>query len=464
MAAMWPLTHVTHALRRSQWTTVTAMPTVRDKGISFVGAEDPLQGLNVAITGGGRGIAAAHDLERYTVAADMWTTVSQVPSVVDSGKGPARLAGIKGQVLASNTNKVMEAYNVTTDSWMTLNSIPSAAGPIAYDFSFAGINQGTQAIVADKLSLPPSKPAVYTVGDDTWRLEAPITLPMKADALQAVGRGASVVMAGAIATPAVSNKVTQVYALPTAITNADVGKNVSIGGDALNISGKPRDVTWTDAKHHDCSGKIKSAEEKYKGKVQLEDGQEFENGMPAWRSVNNMPTGRQKNAAAAVDAYCPGSKTKQECGSAVVVIAGWQASTSHTYNQNYRSGLPTEVYTVVTDTWVTIAQAPSSRASLARDVKAAVVSGGNTVLLGGGMYGEADPRVERLTTLDCNPGQVANMAIGACEPCPAGFYCPAGTMHDQIVRDTAGGPSGELVRKRSCAPLHVVLSHHSSVH
>ena len=65
-----------------------------------------------------------------------------------------------------------------------------------------------------------------------------------------------------------------------AISSADVGKKVSIKGDALKISGEPRGVTWTDAKHHDLSGKIKRVEEKYKGKVQLEDGEEFENGAP----------------------------------------------------------------------------------------------------------------------------------------------------------------------------------------
>ena len=68
--------------------------------------------------------------------------------------------------------------------------------------------------------------------------------------------------------------------LHAAITNADVGKDVRIKGDALTIDGEPRGITWADAKHRDCSGKIKRVDEKYKGKVQLEDGQEFENGAP----------------------------------------------------------------------------------------------------------------------------------------------------------------------------------------
>ena len=71
----------------------------------------------------------------------------------------------------------------------------------------------------------------------------------------------------------------------SAFTNADVGKKVLIQGDRVFIGNgwvphnlKPRYINWTDAKHHDCSGIIKSVEEKYKGNVQLESGQEFENG------------------------------------------------------------------------------------------------------------------------------------------------------------------------------------------
>jgi hypothetical protein len=71
-------------------------------------------------------------------------------------------------------------------------------------------------------------------------------------------------------------------------TNADVGKEVRIKGDYVEIGGQERTVIWRDAKHHDCSGTIKSVEEKYKGKVQLEDGQEFENG--ASRAVDGRRT------------------------------------------------------------------------------------------------------------------------------------------------------------------------------
>ena len=38
---------------------------------------------------------------------------------------------------------------------------------------------------------------------------------------------------------------------------------------------EPRPVNWYDAKHHDLTGRIKSVEEKYKGNVELEDGQVY---------------------------------------------------------------------------------------------------------------------------------------------------------------------------------------------
>ena len=63
-----------------------------------------------------------------------------------------------------------------------------------------------------------------------------------------------------------------------AFTAADVGRTASIKGDAVKVEGVARAVTWGDAKHHDCSGKIKSIEELPGGKVKLEDGHEFENG------------------------------------------------------------------------------------------------------------------------------------------------------------------------------------------
>ena len=63
-----------------------------------------------------------------------------------------------------------------------------------------------------------------------------------------------------------------------AFVKADVGKEVTIEGDAVKIGSMRRDIRWGVAKHHDCMGTIKSVEETYKGKVKLEDGQEFENG------------------------------------------------------------------------------------------------------------------------------------------------------------------------------------------
>ena len=64
-----------------------------------------------------------------------------------------------------------------------------------------------------------------------------------------------------------------------AFAKSDVGKEVTIEGDAVNIGSMRRDVRWGVAKHHDCTGTIKSVEETFKGKVKLEDGQEFENGV-----------------------------------------------------------------------------------------------------------------------------------------------------------------------------------------
>ena len=68
---------------------------------------------------------------------------------------------------------------------------------------------------------------------------------------------------------------------PTPFTKADVSKTVSIKGDAVTIDGVSRMVFWGNATHHDCSGTIESVEEKQNGRVQLEDGQEFQNGVPA---------------------------------------------------------------------------------------------------------------------------------------------------------------------------------------
>ena len=62
------------------------------------------------------------------------------------------------------------------------------------------------------------------------------------------------------------------------ISSTDVGKFLYIEDDEVFVDGVARTVNWGDAKHHDLQGTIKSVEEKFKGKVELEDGQEFENG------------------------------------------------------------------------------------------------------------------------------------------------------------------------------------------
>ena len=68
------------------------------------------------------------------------------------------------------------------------------------------------------------------------------------------------------------------YSAP-AFTKKDVGKVMSIEGNyTVKIDSELRIVQWAGAKHCACSGKIQTVEEKYKGMVQLEDGQEFENG------------------------------------------------------------------------------------------------------------------------------------------------------------------------------------------
>ena len=69
-----------------------------------------------------------------------------------------------------------------------------------------------------------------------------------------------------------------------AFSNADVGKMVCITGHDVRIDGNVRKVNWHDARYHDVKGTIKSVETRYRGKVELEDGQEFENGeqVPHW--------------------------------------------------------------------------------------------------------------------------------------------------------------------------------------
>ena len=63
-------------------------------------------------------------------------------------------------------------------------------------------------------------------------------------------------------------------------TDADVGKDLTITGDHVKIDGQLYLAYWGDNQHDDCTGKIRSVEEKWKGKVRLEDGKEIEN--PAW--------------------------------------------------------------------------------------------------------------------------------------------------------------------------------------
>ena len=63
-----------------------------------------------------------------------------------------------------------------------------------------------------------------------------------------------------------------------AFSKADEGKMVSITGDKVLIDGTVRYPYWGDAKHGNMQGTIISVDEKYKGKVELQDGQAFENG------------------------------------------------------------------------------------------------------------------------------------------------------------------------------------------
>ena len=64
-----------------------------------------------------------------------------------------------------------------------------------------------------------------------------------------------------------------------AFSNADVGQTVSITGNDVLVDGKVRFVYWGDAKHNNMQGTVKSIDPKYKGKVELESGHVFENGV-----------------------------------------------------------------------------------------------------------------------------------------------------------------------------------------
>ena len=69
----------------------------------------------------------------------------------------------------------------------------------------------------------------------------------------------------------------EVRGQPAAFSNRDMGKAVSITGNVVFVDGNVRKVNWGAAKHHDLTGTIKSVDPKYKGRVGLEDGQEFDN-------------------------------------------------------------------------------------------------------------------------------------------------------------------------------------------
>ena len=64
-----------------------------------------------------------------------------------------------------------------------------------------------------------------------------------------------------------------------AFSTADIGKRVSITGDHVVVNGDGRNITWGDARHSDMQGVIRSVDAKYKGKVILDDHNEFENGV-----------------------------------------------------------------------------------------------------------------------------------------------------------------------------------------
>ena len=83
---------------------------------------------------------------------------------------------------------------------------------------------------------------------------------------------------GSEAKAAIANHEALVFRSKAAFSNADVGKSVSITGDKVLVDGMVRNVNWGDTQHRSMDGWIKSVDPKYKGKVELEDGQEFENG------------------------------------------------------------------------------------------------------------------------------------------------------------------------------------------
>ena len=64
-----------------------------------------------------------------------------------------------------------------------------------------------------------------------------------------------------------------------------------ITGDDVHVDGKRRFLNWGDARHSDMQGKIVSVDFKYKGNVELESGQMFENGVALGEQKGYGPTG-----------------------------------------------------------------------------------------------------------------------------------------------------------------------------
>ena len=84
-----------------------------------------------------------------------------------------------------------------------------------------------------------------------------------------------------------------------ALSDADVGRTVTIEGDWLAVDGEARAVMWGDAAHQDCRGKILQVEPRLKGDVLLESGLVFENpGVGATRQASGGAEQRSSSAYA----------------------------------------------------------------------------------------------------------------------------------------------------------------------
>ena len=74
----------------------------------------------------------------------------------------------------------------------------------------------------------------------------------------------------------------------SALSQADVSKQVEIKNGTLSVNGINRAVKWRKewrkARHEDSKGKIVSVETRFKGKVTLDNGKVFEN--PASKDDN----------------------------------------------------------------------------------------------------------------------------------------------------------------------------------